>query len=206
MIDVQDEIIFQAEPRCYIYQGRAYRSVTEHIQDVGFGPDFSRADPAAVERGRKRGQYVDDALVYHYDGDLDPASLHPEIKGYYDGAMKFDRECPGKIVAMHPRLVSKELQVAGTPDLVRFICGRRAIVDWKTGVDNPLQTWMYLMLWNLKYPKELCRGRYGLKLNANGTYKLKKHDDPDDPFAGMAILTADQKAIEKYRPKYGHKN
>ncbi len=207
MIDLQtEEVIFTAEPRRYIIGGRAYRSVTEQINDVGFGPDFSRANPDDVKRGQRRGTMVDTALVYHYEDDLDESSLHPSIRGYFNGALKFDRECPGKIVAIHPKLGNASLGVAGTPDLIRFIRGHRAVLDWKTGVDNPLQTWMYMMLWNLKYPKRPCYERYGLKLNADGTYRLKEHNDPDDGAAAMAILTGDHKAIELWRPKYGHLN
>lgn len=201
---LEEEIIFQSEPRRYIMGGRAYRSVTEQIQDAGFGPDFSRVDPAVMKRSQRRGTYVDDALVYHYEGDLNYKTLHPSIKGYVDGALKFDQDCPGKIVAIHPRLGSPDLGVAGTPDLIRFVRAHRAVVDWKTGVDNPLQTWMYFRLWNLKHPTQPCYERYGLKLNFDGTYKLKEHNDPDDGPAAMAILTGDQKQIERWRPKYGH--
>lgn len=204
MIEQSDEIIFTSEPRRYLIGGRAFRSVTEQIQDAGFGPDFSKANPADVERGRQRGNAVDLALTYYYEGDLDPHSVHPSIHGYIEAAWKFDRECPGKIVAVHPRLGSPDLGVAGTPDLIRWIRHHRAMVDWKTGVDNPLQTWMYQKLWNLKYPRTPCYERYGLKLNRDGTYKLKEHNDPDDGAAAMAILLGDQKQIDYWRPKYGH--
>jgi hypothetical protein len=55
-------------------------------------------------------------------------------------------------------------------------------------------------------PRRPCSERYGLKLNADGTYKLKCHDDPDDRQAAMAIFTGNQKSIEHFKQKYGHVN
>ncbi len=201
-----DELIFTEEQHRYVAGGRVYKSVTQVIKEAGFGPDFSRVDPGVLEAASKRGRYVDDALVYHYEGDLNMVSLHPIVRGYFEGALKFDRECPGKIVAIHPRLYSAELGVAGTPDIVRFVRWHRAVIDWKTGVDNPLQTALYFRLWNLTFPRTPVFERYGLKLNRDGTYKLKQHTDLDDDAAAMSILTGNQKEIERWRPKYAKAN
>lgn len=198
-----DEVVFQEEKHTYTFKGERLTSVTNHIKAAGFGPDFSRADPRKLAHAQRRGNMVDLALVYHYEGDLAPGSVDPAIQGYFDGALKFDRECPGGIVAIHPRLVSTELKVAGTPDIIRFIRGRRAVVDWKTGIDNPLQTCLYLILWNLRNPYQVCSERYGLKLNADGTYKLKKHENPDDVSVCMAILSGQENQIAPWRKKYG---
>lgn len=197
------EVVFQAEPRRYFYRGKAYRSVTEKIGDVGFGPDFSHVHPDVLEFARRRGELVDLALVYHYEGDLDIMSVDPVIQPFLQAAFQFDRDCPGAIVAVHPRLCSESLAVAGTPDLIRWVRGRRAVIDWKTGVDNPLQTWMYQVLWNMKHPTQPCYARYGLRLRGSGRYVLKQHDDPDDGAAAMAILTGNKKEIERWRGKYG---
>lgn len=204
VMEVEDQVVFQEEPRCYRFQGKQFRSVTERIKDVGFGPDFSMVRPSVLEYARQRGNAVDTALVYYYEGDLDPLSIDPAVQNYFNGALKFDRECPGKIVAVHPRLCDLALGVAGTPDLIRFVRGRRAVLDWKTGVDNPLQTKMYFMLWNQRYPNQPVYDRYGLRLKANGSYQLKEHNDPDDGPACMAILSGNKEAIELWRPKYGH--
>lgn len=199
------DVLFTQEPRRYHFKGKAYRSVTDRIKAVGFGPDFSMVDPITLQRACDRGNAVDLALTYHYEGDLDPKSIDKQIVGYLDGAFMFDRECPGKVVAVHPRVADEGLGVAGTLDIVRFIRGMRSVVDWKTGVDNPLQTWMYQILWNLAHPKALCYHRYGLRLKANGKYVLQEHNDPDDGPAAMAIIRNDKAAIERWRPKYGHK-
>ena len=199
-----DEVIFQEEPRRYIQRGRVYGSVTEKIKAVGFGPDFSRADPMALAFACERGKMVDLALTYFYEGDLDPRTIDPRIRGYFDGAMKFDRDCPGTVVSVHPRVCSAELNVAGTLDIVRFVRHQRAVIDWKTGADNPLQTCMYFLLWNLMKPRTPVYARYGLKLNVDGTYRLKEHNNPYDIYAVMAILKDDKPEIERWRPHYGH--
>lgn len=200
-----EDVVFQEEPRRYLYKGKAYRSVTERIKDARFGTDWSFVNPNVLEYARQRGNAVDTALVYHYEGDLNPDSVDPVVRGYFGGALKFDRECPGKIVAVHPRLVNVSMNVAGTPDLVRFVRGTRSMLDWKTGVDNPLQTWLYMMMWNLSHPSQPCYARYGLRLKANGDYVLKEHNDPDDGPAAMAIVKGDLDEIERWRPKYGYK-
>ena len=202
-MQLHGDVIFQAEPRAYFYKGKRYQSVTEKIEAVGFGPDFSHVNPNVMEYARQRGNAVDAALHYHYEGDLKPGSIDPAVQSYFDAAMMFDQDCPGKIVAIHPRLADRKLNVAGTPDLVRFVRGRRSVVDWKTGADNPLQTWMYWILFNLMNPRTPVYDRYGLRLNANGTYRLKQHMDPDDGPCAMAILQNNQLLIESYRPKYG---
>ena len=201
---MEDAVLFQEEPRRYLYRGKSYRSVTDRIQAVGFGPDFSYVKPAHLEYCRQRGNAIDEALIYHYEGDLKPGSVDPAIEQYFLAALKFDGECPGPIVAVHPRLCSELLGVAGTPDLIRFIRGRRAVVDWKTGADNPLQTWMYMMLWNQAHPNHPAYERYGLRLKPSGAYVLKEHNDPDDSYASMAILTGNTLLIESYRRKYGN--
>jgi len=198
------DLLFQAETHTYTHKGRRLKSVTQIIQDIGFGPDFSHADKIQLEYARQRGNAVDTALVYHYEGDLDPRSVDPAIRNYFEAALRFDRECPGEIVSVHPRLHSLELGIAGTPDLIRFVRGRRAVIDWKTGADNPLQTCMYLLLWNMAHPYQPCYERYGLRLRASGRYQLKIHEDPDDVSACMAILSGNDTQISAWRMKYGH--
>lgn len=204
VVDLLDQVVFQAEPRRYTYRGTNFGSVTEKIKAAGFGPDFSYVPIEVMAYARRRGNMVDLALTKHYKGTLDQSTVAPAILGYFNGALKFDRECPGTVVAIHEKMASTALNVAGTLDIVRFIHGRRGIVDWKTGIDNQLQTAIYYMLWNMKHPAARCSERYGLKLNQDGTYRLKQHHDPDDMVAAMDILSGNKEAIEKWRRKYSH--
>lgn len=203
-----DDIVLQDEPRAYLSRGVVYRSVTDRIHQAGFGPDFSMVNPIVMEDACRRGSMVHLACQYFNEGDLDLVTVDEQIRGYVDGYIKFTQECPIKPIAIEKKMISKTLNLGGTPDLVCFLAGRRAIIDLKTsqtlGKDAGLQTAGYKVLWEDNFPNKMIYERYGLKLKNDGTYKLIPHTDFDDEIAFLDMhnysLAKDKK--DKWNVKY----
>lgn len=203
----ENEIVFTAEPRSYVYRGKPYRSVTDYI-GAWLGNPFAMVRPSVMRHAIERGNAVHSAIELMTAGRLDWATVDPRIEGYVRAAEKFHRENPGTIVYTEKRMVSPELGVAGTPDIVMFIRGYRSLVDYKTSQQmSPrmrLQTVGYQKLHNATYPKAQIVKRYGLRLQPDGNYKLVPHDDPDDGVA-FDVMLAELRAhdwAEKWKQKY----
>lgn len=194
-----DEIVFSEEPHLYRYRGKDYRSVTDRIKAV-LGDEFADVPPDRLEFAQNRGTMVHLAAALLVAEELDWNTVDPRIEGYVRAVERFHVECPGKIVYFEKSLVSPELDLAGRPDIVKFIRGRRSLIDYKTSQQmNPrmrLQTALYKKLHNAVFPNQPIYDRYGLRLQPDGFYKLVPHEDPDDEPAADAILAAAQ-AIDR---------
>ena len=203
-----DEILFQTEPHSYSVRGKRYISVTQAITQV-LGDAFADVPADRLEFCQGRGNAVHAAAAFLTAGELDWSTVDPRIEGYVRAVERFHKDCPGKIVYTERRMVCPALGLAGTPDLVKFIGGRRTLVDYKTSQQMNrrmgLQTAGYKKLHNALYPNQPVYERYGLRLQPDGNYKLIQHHDPDDEAAFDAILAlalAQDKAAP-WRKKYG---
>jgi hypothetical protein len=194
-----DEIVFTAEPHAYHWRGKAYPSVTQ-VLTTTLGDDFADVPQDRLEFCQGRGNAVHAAGAFLMAGDLDWDTVDPRIEGYVRAVERFHQECPGKIVCMEKRMVSPGLGLAGTPDLVKFIRGRRSLIDYKTSQQMKprmrLQTAGYQRLWETIYPNQPIYERYGLRLQPDGFYKLVPHEDPDDALAFEKIMRANQANAE----------
>lgn len=203
-----EDIVLQAEPRAYLSRGSAYRSVTDRIQHAGFGPDFSMVNPMLMEDACRRGSMVHLACSYFNEGDLDLKTVDGAILGYVMAYIKFTEQCPIKPIAIEKKMISKTLNLGGTPDLVCFLAGRRAIIDLKTsqtlGKEAGLQTAGYKMLWESNFPNLMIYERFGLKLKNDGTYKLIPHTDFEDEsaFRDMLQYSLAKEKKERWNGKY----
>jgi hypothetical protein len=210
MIDLianPEEIFLQDEPHRYLQGGRSYVSVTGAIQDSGIGEDFSMVPPSIMERAQDRGNKVHMACQYIDEDDLIIDSVDPSIRGYVDAYLKFRAECKIKVIASEKRMVSPALGFAGTPDLICYIGGRRAVIDRKTcqrlGRGLGPQVAGYQVLWEATH-HSLIYERYGLKLMADGSYRLVRCEDPDDLAAFHDILqhARTKQTMERWILKY----
>ena len=52
-------------------------SVTEIVASVGIGRRYDMVPAATLAHVRTRGRGLHKAIHYHFEGDLDPDSLHP---------------------------------------------------------------------------------------------------------------------------------
>lgn len=212
MILPLDEIIFEEEPHTYTFRGRQFLSVTQVIRLAGLGPDFSRVPEDRLEYAQRRGVMVHKACHYYDEGDLALDSIDAAIRGYVEAYIAFRAIKTLKVIASEKRMVeAATLNVAGTPDLVCWMNGRRAVVDRKTSQTMTksmgIQTAGYKLLWNWTHPiSERVQDRFGLRLGKNGVPKLIPHNDPDDELAFLDALrfAKVERNMQPWREKYGH--
>lgn len=203
-----DEILFDEEPHTYTFRGKRYESVTQAIRLAGLGDDFSHVPQDRMEYAQRRGRMVHLACQYYDEGDLNLASVHETIKGYVEAYVKFRQERPLKVVAVEQKMVNVDHRLAGTPDLICFINGRRSVIDRKSSQymskSMGLQTAGYKWLWNWNNAKTPIHDRYGLRLEKNGKFKLIPHEDPDDEPAFIDVLhdALSEANMLKWREKY----
>lgn len=211
-----DEILFDEEPHTYTYRNKVYKSVTQYIRAAGLGPDFSMVSKERMEYAQARGRLVHLACQYYNEGDLNMDSVHPAIRGYVEAYISFRKMRSLTVIAAERRMIWEGSGLAGTPDLVCFMAGIRAVIDLKTSQSmSPsmrLQTVGYKYLWNRVYITQPIRERYGLRLQDNGKFKLVPHEDYEDEIAFVDALnevkgTEDAgraKRMERWKVKYGN--
>lgn len=108
--------------------------VTEIIAAAGLMPKWNGGDPyAAMERGTA----VHLATAYDDEGDLDEASITPEIWPYIEAYRRFRQESGVHILAIEREVRDETVGYVGHYDrLVRFN-GADWVLDLKTGAPAP---------------------------------------------------------------------
>jgi hypothetical protein len=204
-----DEILFDEEPHLYRFRGRDYISVTQAIRLAGMGDDFSMVSEERMDYARRRGRMVHLACQYFDEGVLDLQSVDAAIRGYVEAYLKFREECKIKVIETEQKIVAERMGLAGTPDLIAWMSGRRVVIDRKTSQHMSksmgLQTAGYKILREQVENTQLIYGRYGLRLEKTGNYKLFEHDNPEDEPAFRDALShaISEKKMEKWRVQYG---
>ncbi len=166
-------------------------SVTEVIQMAGL-KDLSRIDPGVLEHASKRGTAVHAACQYMDDGDLNWATVTPEIEPYVRAWERFKADTGLIITEMEKPWCHATLGFAGTPDRLVTIGGKNGTLDLKTykpddvaGVQ--LAAYSFLAFGPQRVydtPK-----RWGLELKDDGKYGLLEYTDRGDEAVFMACLT-----------------
>ena len=158
-------------------------SVTHILNVMGLSPDLSGIAPAILERARRRGTMLHEAIEAHTYGYLDRGVLDEEVKGLLAGHERFLSETGYKSIVAEKELVSDVWGVIGHVDGVGWIGPERTIPDWKgVAVFDPwsvsYQLAAYRMLWNETHPKEPVERLIGIQFRPNGTYRM--HQVPRD--------------------------
>ena len=155
--------------------------VTQVIQEVGLGPDFSRVPAARLEYSRMRGQALHLAIRYHHEGTLDLESLHPDVKTGFEAYLRFLADTKHEPIASEIELIHPVWQFVGHPDRVGFLNGgQRVLLDWK--FTDSFDFWptayqlaAYRMLWNSTHPKEPVTQTFAVQFHpSNGKYHLRR--------------------------------
>jgi hypothetical protein len=178
------------EHRYWINGTTPIRGVNETIEQ------FIAKSPWIEEWYRDRGSLAHDAIKLALRNDLDWDTLDPELAPFVKAALLFMADTGWKPVAIEEKLYSPTLWVAGEPDLVTLMPGRRpmhAIVDWKLGgpcAPYQLQTAGYKLIVEengLPIDRRLC-----VHLRRDGTYRVRTHRNARDlvAFTGMAQALA----------------
>lgn len=172
------------EPEGHVYRlhdaatpaawGQILPSVTQVLEAVGLVDD-----EWFTEDSRTRGRYVHRMIQFHEREGLDESTVDPRLAGYLTAYRAFIRDMrPGPCLLLETPLADPTLRYAGTPDQVREIKNRLALIDHKSGGSAPwhrLQTAAYVDLVG-KHNGEFARiDRYALYLRRDGQYRLEQH-------------------------------
>lgn len=171
------ELTFDAIKHEYRLNGVIIPSVTQVLEGSGLYPDFSLINPDALEWKRNLGTQVHAATALDDQDNL--GEYDPQIEGYLNAWRRFRRECGFRPVHIEQRTFHKKYLYAGTLDRIGVMDGKNVLVDIKTGVVDLMavgpQTAAYCEAWGLH-----TKGRYAVKLNDEGTYKLSHCNDRMD--------------------------
>lgn len=166
-------------------------SVTEVIQLAGL-KDYSQIDPGVLERASKRGTAVHSACHYLDEGDLDWATVSPEIEPYVRAWERFKKETGVELLGIEKPLFHATLGYAGTPDRVVNLYPHKGIIDLKTYAPDAvtgIQLAGYSYLEFGPQPTFDAPKRWGLWLKDDGKYSLTQYTDRGDEAVFMSCLT-----------------
>jgi hypothetical protein len=167
-------IEFDEAAHVYRVDGRIVPSVTRVLEAVGIS-DFSMVPPAVLKHAQDRGTAVHRACWYDDQGDLDEASLDPEIVPYVEAWRAFRHDHEFVAVDIERRFYNADYAFCGTFDRLGWM--RRwgkVMTDIKTGVHSmswPIQLAAYLR-GHLSRVDALATRRLIVQLSANGHYLL----------------------------------
>ncbi len=164
--------------------------VSDAIQAAGL-KDFSRIAPDVLEHARQRGTAVHSACHYLDEGDLDWATVSPEIEPYVRAWERFKKETGVELLGIEKPLFHATLGYAGTPDRVVNLYPHKGIIDLKTYAPDAvtgIQLAGYSYLEFGPQPTLDAPKRWGLWLKDDGKYSLKTYEDRGDERIFLACL------------------
>jgi len=154
----------------YLYDGKVVPGVTTILSRTGLA-DFSYIPESLRDYALERGSLVHEAAHYLLEDDLDLASVDPAIAGYLQALDKFIHHSDFTPELLEHKVFDPISWYAGTLDSVgNFPTLGRTIVDWKTGGMDAVR-WQLAAYGRLVAPP--VYNRVAVKLNKDGTYKLK---------------------------------
>jgi hypothetical protein len=166
----------QFEPMCHRYTvgGRFVPSVTQVLSAVGL-IDLDGIPDDILRRAGERGTRVHQAAALLLRGQLDWASVDPEIGGYVLALDKVIRHTGFEPLAesVEKPLYCREFDFCGTPDVLAWYSFPRrkkvlVVFDWKTGMMSAVRYQL------AAYAHALgVRHRAAVKLNHDGTYRME---------------------------------
>lgn len=173
---------FDSAGHVYTWQGAPVPGVTDVIRSA-LGDPFANVPPLVLEYKRTLG--VAAHLACHLDdaGELDDASVHPEVRPRLEAWRAFRREFPFEVFASERPLYHTLYGYAGTPDRgIVTAASWRAVVDLKTGLPGPaaaLQTAAYAQLFNVELGYPDLR-RFALQALPSGRYRFVEYTGVSD--------------------------
>jgi len=180
----------ELDPARHLYRldGKVVPNVTRVLGDLY---DWSLVAPEILEHKRQIGAAVHRAIALDLEDDLDPASLDPQLEGYFEAWRRFRRETRFHCSLSECWVASKKFRYAGTLDFAGSLEGSDVLIDAKSTEPHPgtsLQTAAYLhaacetgLLSRAK--------RFALYLKPEGAYRLEPHVNQNDFPVFLACLS-----------------
>lgn len=168
--------------------------VTHILDAAGLSPDLSGIAPAILERARRRGTALHEAIEAHTYDYLDRGAMDEEAKGYLAGYERFLAETGYKPVVSEVEVVSEKWGYIGHADGIGWIGTERCLPDWKSVASLDVASVSYqLAAYKLAYeeqrPTEPIKRLLAIQFKPNGTYKMFAVTDPRAESVFLAALT-----------------
>jgi hypothetical protein len=187
----------------YRWNGVRVPNVTSVLKPLS---DYSNISPAVLENAREEGVQIHKMIELDLKGDLDIESLPEWIEPYWRAWQQFKIDSGFELVASERRMYHKNLQYAGTCDFVARLPKLKnankglCMVDVKRSLfGGPvigLQLAAYAEMWDVQNCPHEIKHRFAFQPRNDGTYRLKKFDDPTDSITFKALLV-----VHKWRLK-----
>jgi len=186
-----EDVVFLASTHSYFLEGNELTSVTAALEAVGI-TDFSKVPIEHLERAQIVGEYVHKIAHLYADGELEEASIDPNIHGYYEAIKSFFAERVHKVIKVEALIFNQSLGFAGTTDIVyEDMDGRICLDDYKTGERaHPaakLQTAAYKAAFQRNYGIKID-DRGGVLLRPDGEYHRIPYNDRADYHDFVRVL------------------
>lgn len=190
-MNTNNGFVYLDETHEYFLDGKRLVSVTEAIRESGLS-DFSNINHDVLKHAQERGIAVHRATHYLDEGDLDWATVSPEIEPYVRAWERFKADTGVIINETEQPLYHATMGFAGTPDRIIQLNGQAGTLDIKT-YDPDNTTGMQLAGYSyLRFgPQRVYNTpkRWGLWLKNDGRYSLKEYEDRGDEAVFMACVT-----------------
>lgn len=192
---------FEESQHIYHWNDKRVPSVTQILKPLA--PDFSKIDPAILEKARAEGVAVHKLVELACKDDLGqvPIWLEPHLVAW----RKFVDETGFQVKSSEERVYHSMYGYAGTLDLCGSFVGTTkqipAIIDLKRSFAAGAVTGLQLSAYKeaaadlVSFWKKAQR--WALRLNADGTYNMKQFSDDDDFGVFMACLK-----LHRFREKH----
>ena len=155
--------------------------VSEILEAMGLGVDYSHVPPATLELAKLRGTALHLAIQYHAEGVLDETTIHEDIAPGFSAYLKFLAATRHEPIASEIELIHPVWRYVGHPDRIGFLGQDRVVIDFKymDSVDVTAASYQvaaYQKAWDATHPTELIGRCAVLQLRHDGTYRL--HEIP----------------------------
>lgn len=182
----REVLTFDEQRHEYRLLGGVVPSVTQVLAPL---VDLSGIPRALLEAKRDLGQRVHMACQFDDEGDLDEASVEPDVRPRLEAWRKFRRETSAEVLHNERRVADPLLLYAGTLDRVLLIQRVKWLVDLKTSIASPIAVGPQTAAYMRALGDNSVTHRAALRLLPDGTYRLDPLTSPDDWSCFFACLS-----------------
>jgi len=184
-------LTFDAEKHEYKFDGKVIPSVTQ-IMEYSKLVDLEWVSKELLEEKGDLGTKVHKATELYDQNILDIDDLHPVLRNYLNGWIKFKKDYDFQIKEIEQIYYHPKYSFAGTLDRVGIAQSVKTLVDIKSGTKqkvHEIQTAAYKLLYDLGRPKkEMIKKRLIVYLSETG-YKVEPNNGLYDDKIFLAALT-----------------
>ena len=164
-------ITFVEEGHKYYVDGREIISVTQAIDEGGFGDWKRYVDQMDLAYAQELGTAVHSAIELYEEGTLDATTLDPQVASRLAAYQCFRLDCDAFPVALEEKVYNSVYGYCGRRDFNGIVRDEKAIVDWKSGVISHTVA-MQLAAYAACQADPSSYARYSLQLRDDASYRL----------------------------------